>query len=84
MNDIFFKFFQLFSIPLQGMKPFAAMTWCVTEAHTKVLGNQVDRIIMQASMQARAYEPKIATRHVIGDWLIGPVQRLNDNRKYNL
>ena len=54
----------------------------VTTAHTKVVGSQVDRIIMQASMQSRCYEPKIATRHVIGDWLIGPVQRLNDGTVY--
>ena len=53
-----------------------------SQAHTKVIGSQVDRIIMQASMQARAYEPKISSRHVIGDWLIGPVQRLDQGRIY--
>jgi hypothetical protein len=56
--------------------PFlAAITFVtgVTTAHTKIVGSQVDRIIMQASMQARCYEPKIESRHVIGDWLIGPV-----------
>ena len=64
------------AVKARGIKPFAAMAHAAVAAHTKVQGFQVSRIIMQASMQTRAYLPLIKERNVIGDWLVGPVQRL--------
>ena len=60
----------------KGIKPFAAMNHAVMTAHTKVVGFQANRIIMQASLQNRAYLPRIPERNIVGDWLVGPVQRV--------
>ena len=35
-------------------------------------------------MQTRGYEPTILERNIIGDWLVGPVQRLNTSIPYTL
>ena len=64
------------AVKARGIKPFAAMAHAAVAAHTKVEGFQVNRIIMQASMQTRGYVPLVKERNIIGDWLVGPVQRL--------
>ena len=67
-----------------GYKPFAALVHSAVTAHNTVMPSRARRVIMQASMQSRAYEPIIKERNIIGDWLVGPVQRLNTSIEYTL
>lgn len=67
-----------------GYKPFAALVHSAVTAHNTVMSHRARRVIMQASMQSRAYEPIIKERNIIGDWLVGPVQRLDTSIEYTL
>jgi hypothetical protein len=61
----------------QGIKPYAALTWAAVDAHNQVVGAPVRKIAMQASLQTRSYEPACPERNLVGDWLVGPLQRID-------
>ena len=49
------------------------------DAHNQILGYPVTRVCMQASLQTRCYEPKCPERNLVGDWLVGPLQRIDES-----
>lgn len=63
----------------RGVKPYAALAFAAVDAYKAVLGKNPYCIIQQSSLQARHYEPKLE-RNLVGDWLIGPVQRIPKDR----
>ena len=60
----------------RGKKPFAGFVHAAVTAYRRVLGSNPYGIVMQASLQTRAYEPVIEERNLVGDWLVGPLQRV--------
>ncbi|HTR39001.1 MAG TPA: SRPBCC family protein [Bryobacteraceae bacterium] len=62
-----------------GVKPYAALAFAAVDAYNAVLGQNPYSIIQQSSLQTRHYEPKLE-RTLVGDWLIGPVQRIPKDR----
>ena len=54
-----------------NVKPFVAFVHSAVTAHNHVMEERARRVVMQASMQTRGYEPLIKERNVIGDWLVG-------------
>ncbi len=62
-------------VEICGVKPYAALAFAAVDAYNAVLGRNPYSIIQQSSLQTRHYEPKLE-RTLVGDWLIGPVQRI--------
>ena len=74
-----------------GVSPFACFTYAAHRACTEVLHQPFLVIAQQANLQARHFPTAISTRaigglcvdgHLVGDWLVGPVTRVNAD--YNL
>jgi hypothetical protein len=64
---------------IRGVKPYAALAFAAVDAYRAVLGESPHCLVQQASLQTRHYEPKL-DRNIIGDWLVGPVQRVPRDR----
>ncbi len=82
---VLLNFDQADSIRLQAgiescsVKPYAALAFAAVDAYRAVLGRNPHSIIQQSSLQTRHYEPKLE-RNLVGDWLVGPVQRIPRDR----
>jgi hypothetical protein len=63
----------------RGAKTYAALAFAAIDAYRAVLGKNPHCLIQQASLQTRHYEPKLE-RSAVGDWLIGPLQRVSEER----
>jgi hypothetical protein len=63
----------------RGVKPYAALAFAAVDAYRAVLGESPHCLVQQASLQTRHYEPTLE-RNVVGDWLVGPVQRVPRDR----
>ena len=62
-------------VEICGVKPYTAFAFAAVDAYKAVLGHNPHSIIQQSSLQTRHYEPELE-RKLVGDWLIGPVQRI--------
>jgi hypothetical protein len=63
----------------RGVKPYAVLAFAAVDAYRAVLGQSPHCLVQQASLQTRHYEPKLE-RNLVGDWLVGPVQRIPRDR----
>jgi len=61
-----------------GATPYAAFSFAAVKATRAVLGMSPSTIVQQASLQTRHFpvEGQGNARNFVGDWLIGPVQRV--------
>ncbi|HTW65637.1 MAG TPA: SRPBCC family protein, partial [Bryobacteraceae bacterium] len=66
-------------VKICGVKPYAAFAFAAVDAYRAVLGRNPHAIIQQSSLQTRHYEPELE-RNLVGDWLIGPIQRIPRDR----
>ena len=60
---------------IRGVKPYAAFAFAAVDAYNAALGRNPHCIVQQSSLQTRHYGPELE-RNLVGDWLIGPVQRI--------
>ena len=60
----------------RGAAPFAGLVFAAVSAHREVLGALPRGVVQQASLQTRAYAPAVAERNLVGDWLVGPFERV--------
>ena len=67
-----------------GKKPFAGFVHAAVTSYRRVLRENPYGVVMQASLQTRAYEPVLPARNLVGDWLIGPLQRVPHGVEYTL
>ena len=68
----------------KGKKPFAGFIHAAVASYRSVLGANPYGVVMQASLQTRAYEPVVKERNLVGDWLIGPLQKIKSGVEYTL
>ena len=69
----------------RGAKPFAALSLAGVQAFAHVFGRAPANIAMQASLVTRVFEPLVPERNLVGDFLVGPLQRVpRDVREYTL
>ena len=69
----------------KAAKPFAALSLAAVQAFAHVFGRAPVNIAMHASLATRGYEPHVAERNLVGDWVVAPLQRVPcDEREYTL
>ena len=68
----------------RGASPFAGLVFSAVSGHREVLGTNPHGVVQQASLVTAAYEPYIAERNVVGDFLVGPLQRIRAHEEYTL
>lgn len=67
-----------------GASPFAGLTHAAVSGYRQVVGRNPNGIVQQASLVTAAFEPIVPERNLVGDWLIGPYQRVLPNEDYSL
>ena len=78
LNDIQSKQLSA-ALKKQGVAPTAALVFAGVHAYQLVLNELPFSVVMQASLQTRAFEsshPSLKERRFVGDWLIGILHRV--------
>ena len=68
----------------RGASPFAGLVYSAVDGYKTILGKNPHGVVQQASLVTAAYEPYIQERNVVGDFLVGPLQRGGADDEYTL
>ena len=68
----------------RGASPFAGLVYSAVDGYKTILGKNPHGVVQQASLVTAAYEPYIQERNVVGDFLVGPLQRVGADDEYTL